>query len=70
MLSLKDVDDEAIRDGISAAIDLMDNTVRGTVAEVLVAMALDGTVTDGWGDRFGIRVLTFIELREMGLNGV
>ena len=33
-----------------AAINLMENTNRGIVAEVLVAMAFEGEVTDGWGD--------------------
>jgi hypothetical protein len=49
-LNLGDVSDDEIRTGIGAAIDLMENINRGTVAEVIVATALGGRVTEPWGD--------------------
>jgi hypothetical protein len=49
-VSLQDIEDAELRRKISSAINLMDNTNRGTVAEVLVASALGGVVTDTWGD--------------------
>ena len=49
-VSLQDIEDAELRREIASAINLMDNTNRGTVAEVLVASALGGAVTDTWGD--------------------
>jgi hypothetical protein len=49
-VSLLDVEDEDLRNGIASVINLMDNIMRGTVAEVLVARAFGGEVTDQWGN--------------------
>ena len=45
-LNLTDVQDDQLRSGISASINLMENINRGTVAEVIVAMALGDRGTD------------------------
>ena len=49
-MGIDDVGDHQLRCRIASAINLMDNTNRGIVGEVLVAEALDGVVTDGWSD--------------------
>lgn len=49
-LSLNDVADDELRTRLSDTFNLMENTSRGTVGEVLVAMALNGEVTDDWSD--------------------
>lgn len=49
-LNLGDVSDDQVRKGIGDSINLMENINRGTVAEVIVAMALGGRVTEAWGD--------------------
>lgn len=49
-MSIEDVSDPVLRRAINGSINLMENVNRGTVAEVLVARALNGTVTQAWGD--------------------
>ncbi len=48
-VKLSDVTDSEVRRRLMAEINLMENTYRGLVGEVLVAIALKGAVTDGWG---------------------
>jgi hypothetical protein len=45
---LSGIADDAIRQMMSANVNLMDNTTRGTLGEVLVAHALGGKVTPSW----------------------
>lgn len=49
-MSIEDVADPELRRAISGSINLMENVNRGTVAEVIVAAALNGAATDTWGD--------------------
>ena len=46
VVRLSSVDDVRLRDGMTDAINLMDNIQRGLFAEVLVALAGDGELTD------------------------
>ena len=48
VMRLSEIQNEALREGMARAINLMDNIQRGLFAEMLVALAGEGELTDPW----------------------